>query len=126
MRALVKQRHGSPEFARPELPHANTAEANEFAKPRRKAKEEAEKTSIRLAELEKFEKQEKEQREQREREEQREMEKLEKQAGKEPAVEKTSQSLSSMSFENSENFMPTNSEQQQEKVEKSPELLPAP
>jgi charged multivesicular body protein 7 len=90
-----------------------------------KEEEEAEKTSIRLAELEKFEKQEKE-REQREREEQRELERLEKQAGEEPAVEETSQSLSSMSFKNSENFVPTNSEQQQERVEKSPELLPAP
>ena len=97
----------------------------EEEKREKKAKEEAEKTRIRLAKLEKLEKQEKEQREQRERQEQREIGELEKQAGEEPAVEETSQPLSSMSFENSENFVPTNSEQQQKKVERSPELLPA-
>lgn len=124
--AVIDEAEVDEEFEALEQVEREKREKTEKEEREKKAKEEAEKTSIRLAELEKFEKQEKEQREQREREEQREMEKLEKQAGEEPAVEETSQSLSSMSFENSENFVPTNSGQQQEKVGKPPELLPAP
>jgi len=121
--AVIDEVEVDEEFEALEQLEREKTEKTEKEEREKKAKEEAEKTSIRLAELEKFEKQEKEQREQREREEQRG---LEKQAGEEPAVGETSQSLSSISFENSEKFVPTNSGQQQEKVEKSPELLPAP
>lgn len=123
--AVIDEAEVDEEFEALEQAEREKKEKAEKEEREKKAREEAEKTGIRLAELEKLEKQAKEQREQREREEQME-EKLEKQAGQEPAVEETSQSLLSMSFENSENFVPTNSEQQQEKkVEKSPELLPA-
>lgn len=124
--AVIDEAEVDEEFEALERVEREKKEKTEKEEREKKAKEEAEKTSIRLAELEKFEKQEKEQREQREREEQREMEKLEKQARKEPAVEETSQSLSSMSFGNSEDSVPTNSGQQQIKADKSPEPLLAP
>ena len=124
--AVIDEAEVDEEFEALERVEREKKEKTEKEEREKKAKEEAEKTRIRLAELEKLEKQEKEQREQREREEQREIGELEKQSGEEPAVEETSQPLSSMSFENSENFVPANSEQQQEKkAEKSPELLPA-
>ena len=123
---VIDEAEVDEEFEALEQVEREKKEKAEEEKREKKAKEEAEKTRIRLAELEKLEKQEKEQREQREREEQREIGELEKQAGEEPAVEETSQPLSSMSLENSEDSVPTNSKQQQEKkVERSPELLPA-